>query len=79
MSSYEEISRRTPAWLKTLYRRFWMLGRPYRLTIKRFGHFDVAYREGSADIGLIKHAFNHDFFSPRFRSTRPGRITSSLI
>ncbi len=46
-----------------IYRRLWMLGRPYRLSIKQFGKFDMAYREGTADLGLTAQAFDHDFFS----------------
>lgn len=44
----------------------------YRLAIGRFGCFDVAFREGTADELVIRHSFEHDIFFPGVPEYIPG-------
>ncbi len=44
----------------------------YQLAINRFGNFDVAYRQGTADEKVIAHSFDNDIFFAGVPEYRPA-------
>ena len=45
----------------------------YRLQTGRFGGFEAAFREGTADEKVIAHSFDNDIFFSQVREIEPGK------